>query len=138
MILDKEQIISDKLNQHVFSKRINSDNAFLVVLSDIHQGANDRNYLQSIVSFILSIPNCYVIIGGDSTDTITRTSKGVPKDEWCTGDEQFYTLVDDLKPLVENDRIIAIGESGNHGDRLYDSSYISKSPMFYRLHEYIF
>lgn len=129
MILDKEQIISDKLNQHVFSKRINSDNAFLVVLSDIHQGANDRNYLQSIVSFILSIPNCYVITGGDSTDTITRTSKGVPKDEWCTGDEQFYTLVDDLKPLVENDRIIAIGESGNHGDRLYDSSYISANKM---------
>ena len=129
MILDKEKILTDTVNQHVFTKKINSDKAYLVVLSDIHQGANHREYFKSIIDFILSIPNCYVIIGGDSTDTITRNSKGITKDEWCNGDDQFYTLVEDLKPLVNDDRIIAIGESGNHGDRLYDNAFISANKM---------
>lgn len=128
-ILDKEQIITDTINSHVFNKRVEADKAYLVVLSDIHQGANHREYFKSIIDFILSIPNCYVIIGGDSTDSITKSSVGTSNDEWCVGDKQFYTLVEDLKPLVENNRIIAIGESGNHGDRLYDSAFISANKM---------
>ena len=96
-ILDKEQIITDTINSHVFNKRVEADKAYLVVLSDIHQGANHREYFKSIIDFILSIPNCYVIIGGDSTDSITKSSVGTSNDEWCVGDKQFYTLVEDLK-----------------------------------------
>ena len=43
-ILDKEQIITGTINSHVFTKKVDSDKAYLVVLSDIHQGANHREY----------------------------------------------------------------------------------------------
>ena len=65
-MLNKEQIASEKLNSHLFTHRINADKAFIVVLSDIHEGINHRAYFKSIIDFILTIPNCYVIIGGDS------------------------------------------------------------------------
>lgn len=129
MILNKEEILSSALNRHLFNKRINADKAFLVVLSDIHEGANDRNYFKSIIDFILSIENCYVIIGGDTTNSTTKRSKGNSTEEWSSGDDQFYSLVEDLKPLVEENRIIAIAESGNHGDRLYQDAFISANKM---------
>ena len=62
-MLNKEQIASEKLNSHLFTHRINADKAFIVVLSDIHEGINHRAYFKSIIDFILTIPNCYVIIG---------------------------------------------------------------------------
>lgn len=126
---NKELALSNNINQHVFSKRINADKAFLVVLSDIHMGANDRKYFQEIINFILSIPECYVIIGGDSGDFVTSTSKGIPQDENFTGENQLYALVEDLKPLAENNRIIAIGEDGNHNGRLKDTVFISPNKM---------
>lgn len=128
-MLNKEIIASERINSHLFTYRVKSDKAFLVVLSDIHEGMNHREYFKSIIDFILSIPNCYVIIGGDSINAVTRSSKGVPTEEWASGDKQIYSLVEDLKPLVETDRIIAIGEDGNHNDRLYNDAYISVNKM---------
>lgn len=128
-MLDKEKILSDNINQHVFSKRIDADKAYLVVLSDIHSGSNSRKYFQEIVNFILEIPNCYVIIGGDAGDFVTQGSKGITLDEDLCGDEQIYALVDDLKPLVDANRVIAIGENGNHSQRIMESVYISPNKM---------
>lgn len=128
-MLNKEQIASKRLNHNLFTHRINSDKAFIVVLSDIHEGINNRDYFISIINFILSIPNCYVIIGGDSINASIRGSKGNTREEWSSGDKQIYDLVDDLKPLVENNRIIAIGEDGNHNDRIYNDAYISVNKM---------
>ena len=128
-MLNKEQIASEKLNSHLFTHRINADKAFIVVLSDIHEGINHRAYFKSIIDFILTIPNCYVIIGGDSINASIRGSKGNTTEEWSSGDKQIYDLVDDLKPLVDDNRIIAIGEDGNHNDRIYNDAYISVNKM---------
>ena len=128
-MLNKEQIASEKLNNHLFTHRINADKAFIVVLSDIHEGINHRAYFKSIIDFILTIPNCYVIIGGDSINASIRGSKGNTTEEWSSGDKQIYDLVDDLKPLVDDNRIIAIGEDGNHNDRIYNDAYISVNKM---------
>ena len=128
-MLNKEQIASEKLNSHLFKHRINADKAFIVVLSDIHEGINHRAYFKSIIDFILTIPNCYVIIGGDSINASIRGSKGNTTEEWSSGDKQIYDLVDDLKPLVDDNRIIAIGEDGNHNDRIYNDAYISVNKM---------
>ena len=128
-MLNKEQIVSKKLNNYLFTYRINADKAFIVVLSDIHEGINNREYFKSIIDFILSIPNCYVIIGGDSINATTKNSKGNTIEEWSSGDKQIYDLVDDLKPLVDDNRIIAIGEDGNHNDRIYNDTYISVNKM---------
>lgn len=125
----KQHLASKKLQQHLFTFRANTDKIFIVVLSDIHEGLNDRTYFKSILEFILSIPNCYVIIGGDSINSTTKSSKGNLVEEWCSGDKQIYELIDDLKPLVENNRIIAIGENGNHNDRIYNETYISVNKM---------
>ena len=122
-MIEKEQLLSDKLNTHTFSFRTNQDKMFLVVLSDVHMGACNREYLREIISFILSIKNCYVILGGDATNSTTATSKGNVLEEQLSGDEQIYAIVEDLKPLVENNRLIAIGETGNHGNRIYDNSF---------------
>jgi hypothetical protein len=128
-MLNKEQIASEKLNSHLFTHRISADKAFIVVLSDIHEGINHRAYFKSIIDFILTIPNCYVIIGGDSINASIRGSKGNTTEEWSSGDKQIYDLVDDLKPLVDDNRIIAIGEDGNHNDRIYNDAYISVNKM---------
>ena len=128
-MLNKEQIASEKLNSHLFTHRINADKAFIVVLSDIHEGINHRAYFKSIIDFILTIPNCYVIIGGDSINASIRGSKGNTTEEWSSGDKQIYDLVDDLKSLVDDNRIIAIGEDGNHNDRIYNDAYISVNKM---------
>lgn len=128
-MLNKEQIASEKLNNHLFTHRINADKAFIVVLSDIHEGINHRAYFKSIIDFILTIPNCYVIIGGDSINASIKGSKGNTTEEWSSGDKQIYDLVDDLKPLVDDNRIIAIGEDGNHNDRIYNDAYISVNKM---------
>lgn len=128
-MLDKEKILSDNINQHVFNFRVDVDKAFIVVLSDIHEGINNRGYFKEIIDFILNIDNCYVIIGGDSINSTTKTSKGNTTEEWCSGDEQIYKLVEDLRPLVENGRIIAIGEDGNHNSRIYNDTYISPNKM---------
>ena len=128
-MLDKEELLSTNINQHVFNKRVDADKAFLVVLSDIHAGANDRQYFKEIIDFILDIPNCYVIIGGDAGNFTTQNSKGTAVEESFSGDDQLYTLVEDLKPLVEQNRIIAIGENGNHSNRITESVYISPNKM---------
>jgi hypothetical protein len=128
-MFNKSKDLSDNINQHVFSTRIEAEKILLVVLSDIHSGANDREYFKETIDFIMSIPNCYVIIGGDIADLILPGSKGIVLDEQVVGEDQIYSLVEDLKPLVNDNRILAIGEMGNHSSRVMESAYISPNRM---------
>lgn len=128
-MLDKDKLLSKELNNHVFSKKIDSDSTFVTVLSDIHYGANNKEYFADILKFIHDI-NAYVIIGGDSIDAITATSKGKLQDEWLQNkDDQITELAELLKPLADSNRILAIGENGNHNNRLENSVYISPNKM---------
>ena len=76
MLIEKEKLLEKELMGHIIRHRVEADKAYLVVLSDVHTGLNDRTSLQKTVEFILTVPNVYVILGGDSTNTITRNSKG--------------------------------------------------------------
>lgn len=84
--------------------------------------------LKTTVSFLSSIPNLSVVIGGDSTNNNTRSSKGDILEEWASGDRQIETLADDLYPLYEQDKILAI-ISGNHPNRVYNETFIRPEMM---------
>ena len=128
-MLDVTKSITDTLLPHVIKTRVEGDMAQLAILSDIHQGANLRPYLQESVKFLLSLgPNCKVIIGGDSTNTTTKHSKGSIIEEWGSGDAQINTLVDDIRPLYESGQLIGI-TSGNHPNRVFDDTYITIEMM---------
>ena len=123
----------DKLTKsyepHIIKCRVDGDKAALAVLSDVHQGLNDRRYLQDTVKFLLSLGDrCKVILGGDCTNTTTKNSKGNVLEEWCSGSEQIYTLVDDIRPLYESGQLIGIVE-GNHPKRAYNEAYITIEEM---------
>lgn len=127
--MDISQEMTKAFLPHVMKVRVNEDKAVLVILSDIHQGANCRKYLQESVEFLQSLgPKCKVLIGGDSTNTTTKNSKGNVLEEWGHGDEQIFTLVDDLKPLQESGQLIGI-IAGNHPRRVYDETFITIEMM---------
>ena len=128
-MFNKEKILSDKLNKNTFSLRVDADRIFVVTLSDLHVGMGDREYIKEIVDFILSVPNMYVILGGDAINNTTRNSKGNVLEEYATGQEQIKMLVDYMKPLVDNKRIIAVCGGGNHEKRSYEDCYISIPEM---------
>ena len=126
-MIDKEQILSKTLKENTFNFRLNADRLFIVTLSDLHIGAGDRSYIQSIVDLIASVPNMYVILGGDAINNTTHTSKGNVLEEYATGQEQINMLVEYLEPIKE--RIIAICGGGNHEQRSYNDCYISIPQM---------
>lgn len=113
-------------SKHIASIRVHADRAFFINLADIHAGLNNRKLFQAIIQFILSIPNCFVVIGGDSTNHASKISKGDPKEERVSGDQQLFELATDLRPLVEAERLVAIIQ-GNHGSGRYKET-IGHSP----------
>lgn len=125
----KKKILAAEFSQHVVEVRVNAARAGLAVLSDIHQGLNDRKFLQQTVKFLLSLgPNVKVWLGGDSTNSNTRNSKGNVLEEWASGDGQIYSLVEDIKPLVDSGQLIGIS-SGNHPHRVFNEAFITVEMM---------
>ena len=60
---------------HIIKCRVESEYAQLAVLSDVHEGLNNRKYLQQTVNNLIKLGNnCKVILGGDSTNTTTKHS----------------------------------------------------------------
>lgn len=128
-MFEHEKLLSSKLEENVFSFRAKKDKIFLVTLSDLHVGAGDRNYIKDIIKFILSVPNMYVVLGGDMVNNTTKTSKGTTLEEYASGQEQINLLVEYLKPLVDDNRIIAVVGGGNHERRSYNDCFISLPQM---------
>lgn len=118
ILFNKEKLLEQVYMRHVVEKRVEGKKAFFVNLCDIHQGLNNRALLRAFAAFVLSIPNFYIGIGGDSTNLASKVSKGNPKEEYASGDEQLYALVEDLMPLFLAGRILYIIE-GNHGSGRY-------------------
>lgn len=120
-MVDKELTLADELKSHVVTFRTDVDKAYFVNLADIHYGYCDKEMFVSTFEYLMSIPNLYVGIGGDSTNNATRTSKSNPNEEWLTGDKQIYELAEILKPYA--DRILYI-IAGNHGaGRMQDTVF---------------
>lgn len=115
-------------DKYVIKCNVDADYAELAVLSDVHQGLNDRKLLQESVRKLLKLPNCRVILGGDSTNTTTKHSKGNVLEEWAVGENQVYSLVEDIRPLYESGQLIGV-MSGNHGKRAYNDAFIRPEMM---------
>ena len=120
---EKFLFVENALLPHVVTHRIDADWAHFSVWSDIHQGLNCRWLLQKAIQTVLNIKNYYIWIGGDSTNSNTKNSKGIITEEWASGDKQIITLAEDLKPLYDAGRILGISR-GNHTDRVYNDTYI--------------
>jgi hypothetical protein len=103
--------------------RVNAPNAYFVNLADIHQGLNHRKYFQQWLSFLFSIPNLHIGLGGDAGNGITRSSKGNPLEEWASGSKQLYALAEDLKPWVEADRLRYIIKGNHLAGRMEDETF---------------
>lgn len=127
--MNLEEQISKSYLPNIMRVRVNGDKGALAVLSDVHEGMNNREYLQETVQFLLSLGDrCKVVIGGDATNNVTRNSKGSVIDEWSTGSEQIFSLVDDIRPLYESGQLLGI-ISGNHTKRSFDECYITIEAM---------
>lgn len=124
-MIDKDSILSETIEKNVFNVRLECDNAFVFTLSDLHIGLGSRQYIEAIVKFILSIPNAYVVVGGDLIDNPIKNSKGSVLECYADPQEQIKLAVEILKPLVDDKRILAIIGSGNHEDRTMKEAYIS-------------
>ncbi len=88
--------------------------AYFADISDIHLGDkfHDGKRLRKFIDTVRSIPNFYVLIGGDSTNNASTQSKSSVFDEAAHGSEQIIQCVELLKPIKH--RIVGI-RSGNHG-----------------------
>ena len=81
------------------------------------------------MDFLLDLgPRCKVVLGGDATNTTTRTSKGNVLEEWASGEEQILTLADDIRPLKDSGQLVAI-TSGNHPNRMYNDVFVNPEMM---------
>lgn len=123
--MTQEQILTDSLLPHVINTSVDGDVGYLAVLSDLHYGLNSRAYIKEQVKWLTTIPNCKVIIGGDSCNTTTKNSKGSVIEETLHGEQQVFALVEDMKPLVETGQLIGIIQ-GNHNRRQYEDAYITQ------------
>jgi len=129
MLAKKQEVMADLFDGHIIEVRVDGKVGALAVLSDIHQGLNDRAMLQKSVDFLLKLgENVKVIVGGDCTNSNTRASKGCPTEEWVSGDGQVQALVDDIMPLKETGQLVGI-ISGNHTDRVKKDTFINVEMM---------
>lgn len=94
--------------------RVNADYVYIADLADVHVGADSHNERKfaATVSKIASIPNLYVIIGGDCTESSGLSTTSSVFDEESHGFDQVKRIKHLLMPI--RDRILFI-RSGNHG-----------------------
>ena len=69
MLARKIKSLNDSYEKHIMQVRVDADKGALAVLSDVHEGLNNRKQLQEAVEMLLYLgPNCKVVLGGDSTN----------------------------------------------------------------------
>ena len=125
-MLDKEELLSNTLQNNVFSVRVDKDNAFIFTLSDLHIGLGNLDYIKDIIKFISNIDNAYVIVGGDLTNNSIKNSLGSVLEEYVSGSDQVKMAVELLTSI--KDKILAMIE-GNHEKRTQEAAYISITQM---------
>ena len=92
------------------------DNSITVIpVSDVHIGALEHNKTkwESFVKSVLKEPDTYLTLGGDLVNNSTRCSVANPFDEVLRPREQKQRMVEYLKPLAAEGRILC-AVSGNH------------------------
>ena len=125
-MLNKNEILTETLQNNVFVVNSDKSNAFIFTLSDLHIGLGNIKYIKAIIDLIKSIDSAYVILGGDLLDNPIKTSPASPLEDYLTPQEQINKAVELLTPI--KDKIVAIIE-GNHEKRTEKEAYISITQM---------
>lgn len=88
----------------------------LIHLTDLQYGAKSykRERFQEYSDWILSVPNRFVLLGGDIVDAATLLSKGSAFDNIGQPREQVFSVIEELTPI--RGRILAY-VGGNHERR---------------------
>lgn len=108
------EIVENKLNACTVDLRVDADYAYVADLADLHVGAKTHHArkFNETISLIQRIPNFYVIIGGDCTESAGIHTVSSVFEESSHGYDQVKELRNKLRPI--KDRILFI-RSGNHG-----------------------
>jgi hypothetical protein len=133
--------IENELLQHYKCIEVNTDRVFFTDLSDIHIGHKgfDEKSFENTVKLIQSIPNFYVMIGGDSINHANKGSKSSQFEEDMTPREQLKGkyennklvkkgLIQHLEPIA--DRIIGKIDGNHDGTRSQEFNDISPMEWF--------
>lgn len=107
-------IAEQSLNVNKIDVRVESEQAYIADISDIHVGNiyHNREAFEKFISQVKTIDNLYLIIGGDSTDNATTSSASSVFEQLEHGGDQVLTAYRLLEPI--KDRILFC-RSGNHG-----------------------
>ena len=108
------EIVEKKLNACTTDIRIDADYAYVADLADVHVGAKTHHArkFNETISLIQRVPNFYVIIGGDCTESAGIHTVSSVFEEHSHGYDQVKEIRNKLKPI--KDRILFV-RSGNHG-----------------------
>lgn len=107
-----------------------TDDIRVYPISDVHLGSREHKVKEwrDFIRMITADPQAYVIILGDLCDTALKNSKSDIYQASMTIMDQLQAAVDQLKPLADAGKILAI-TGGNHEARIskevgLDASYI--------------
>lgn len=111
----QREVIDLKKDLEVIVHEYDSD-IVVYPLSDVHYGSIEHNEAgwNALCKEILSIPNAYVILGGDLINNATKSSVSNVFDDLMRPREQKQKMVEMLSPL--RDRLLCI-LPGNHEKR---------------------
>ena len=92
------------------------DDITIIPISDVHLGASEHMQTEWInfINQVNSVPNCYVILGGDLINNSTRNSVANVFAETIRPREQKRLMAEMLEPI--KDRILC-AVTGNHERR---------------------
>lgn len=98
-------------------------------IADVHLGAREcmEKEWENFCSLILNDPNAYITLGGDLINNATRSGVSNIFEETMRPREQKRRMVEMLKPLAKEGRILC-GTDGNHERRSQKDS--DGSPMY--------
>lgn len=108
------ETVEQRLNARTMNIRVAADYVYVADLADVHVGANHHHTrkFNATIDLISSIPNFYVIVGGDCTESSGIHTKSSVFEEKSHGYDQVKELRAKLRPI--KDRILFV-RSGNHG-----------------------
>lgn len=133
LFLQKSSLFEANLKQHIAKIKVWSDRAFLVNIADLHMGLNNRKLFQQTLAFLMTIPNLFFTLGGDSGNGCLKLSKGNVTEEEMSGNAQLFAIAEDLQPVVDAGRLLAIIDGNHLAGRYKEITYSTPEEMLAHL-----
>lgn len=117
-IMSKHKLVSDKAKLTKTNITTSEDEVLIIPFGDIHYGHKDCDYntLNVVFKWLYNTPNAYIIGMGDYLESSIVDSPGL-FDQDTFLDDQVADMIELLKPLAEENRIIGLLD-GNHERRV--------------------